>query len=111
MSNSSFYYYIRLYRVSDSDRELVEREIRKLCEFVKHRSRIVRDVSYYTITYIDNGESDGLILVTGKREDVVTREVDVLIGFIDSSFETIRGEVISRVKNKKLVPIPVSRNF
>lgn len=111
ISENVFYKYIRLYRVSDTDREIVEREIRKLCEFIRHRSRLIKNISYYTVTYIDKGESDGLIIVTSDREDIVDREIDVLIGFIESSFETIRGEIINKVKSKKTLSIPISRNF
>lgn len=111
INENSVYQYIRLYRVSDTDREIVEREISKLCEFIKHRSRLIKNISYYTVTYIDNGESDGLIIITSDKEEAVSREVDVVIGFIESSFETIRGEVIDKVKNKKVLLIPVSRNF
>ncbi|MEM0380754.1 MAG: hypothetical protein QXX35_01755 [Desulfurococcaceae archaeon] len=111
MIDNNIYYYIRLYRVSDVDKKIVENEIRKLCDFIKHRSRLIRNVSYYTVTYIDNGDSEGLIIVSGRDRETVSREADVLIGLIDSSFETLRAELVDKVKNKKLVPIPLFRNF
>lgn len=110
-SEDEVYGYVRLYRVLDYDREVVERELRRLGEFIKHRSSVVKEASYYAVTYVDGGEQDGLIVVASRSSDVLARELELLTSFVESTFESIRAEVVNKVKSKKLLPLPATRNF
>ena len=105
------YGYIRLYRVEDSSEEDVERDLHRLGEFIKHRARVNRDLSYYTVTYVDRSGVDGLVVVIGDDLDRVEREVELIIGFIEASLESIiaKKPIVHRVE--KSIPIPKTRNF
>jgi len=102
--------YIRIYRDVEQDNNIVETELRKLNEFIRYRSSMNKHLSYYIITYIDNGEVDGYIAVKGD-EDRVKQELELINGFIESSLTTLKGRVIEKYSVKHSLPIPGVRNF
>jgi hypothetical protein len=110
MSDDLVYRFIRIYRDADVDDARIENDLKRLSEFIKHRSRMVKDISYYIVTYARKGESDGLIIVAGYDEEKIDREIDLIIGFIESSLESLTYKIIGRGKNI-LLPVPVNRNF
>ncbi len=104
------YSYLRLYRIIDSSEEIIKEELNKLGSFIKSRATINKDLSYIVITMVKNGRVDGIIAVGGDREKV-DREIEIIIGYIDSQLETVAAEKIGRVKSYEQLLIPIKRSF
>ncbi len=103
--------YIRLYRVIDVEEEIIESELRRLGEFIKQRSGRKKKISYITLTMIDKERVDGLIIIRSNDRDLVERETEIIIDYIDSNMKTISAEKISNPKRVEAIPIPITRSF
>lgn len=108
-----YFGYVRLYRDVDSEEKSIDEDLKKLSKFIKHRAEKIKNIEYCIVTYMDKKNIDGIIVVIGKDKEVVEREIDLILGFIDSSLTSIFGEKIGeRYKNKiKNIPIPYKQNF
>ena len=105
------YRYIRLYRDVEADKNILEDDLRKLCEFIRHRSSLSKNVSYYMISYAEKGSIDSLIIVSSDKEDRVVYEAELVLGFIESSLSSISAKLVKKVSNGKQLLIPITRNF
>ncbi|OYT40709.1 MAG: hypothetical protein B6U89_01340 [Desulfurococcales archaeon ex4484_58] len=106
-----YYYHLRLYRIADVDIAIVEDELRRLGEFIKHRASLNRDISYYTLTFVKKNEVNGYIILGGRERDKIERELEIIMGFIESGFKSIVVKPVKSIKSKEALPIPLSRNF
>jgi len=106
------YRYIRLYRLVDSDQRVTEEEVRKLADFIKHRASLNNKLSYYVITIAERNSTDGLVVISGVDENRVNYEVDLIVGFVESSLKTIKAKVVDTDKIEYAIPLPGrARNF
>jgi hypothetical protein len=103
--------YIRLYRVIDAEEEVIESELRRLGEFIKQRSGRKKNISYITLTMIDKERIDGLIIIRSNNKDLVEREAEIIVDYIDSNMETISARKIENPRNIEAIPIPITRSF
>ncbi len=106
-----YYGYIRLYRDVDVEKRVVEDDLKRLSEFIKHRANTLKDVGYYILTYIDRGDVDGWVIVVGRDKNKVEHEIELILGFIESSLSSISGKKVNKPRTDKLIPIPRTRNF
>jgi len=103
------YGFLRLLRVADAQRDVVENDLKKLGEFLKQRAMRNKDLAYYTLTYVRKGDVDGYIIVEGED---VENEIEILNGFIESNLTSIRSQIIRYDSRKTInLPIPRTRNF
>ncbi len=94
----------------DSSEEVVKEELNKLGSFIKSRAAINKDLSYIVITMVRKGRVDGIVAVGGDREKV-DREIEIIMGYIDSQLETVTAEKIGRVKSYEQLLIPIKKSF
>ncbi len=104
------YEYLRLYRVIDSPEQDVKAELDRLGSFIKSRASQNKELSYIVITLAQKNRVDGIVAVGGEREKV-ERELEIILGFIDSELETITAERVGRIKSYEQLLIPLKRSF
>ncbi len=104
------YRFLKLYRTVDTDQRIIEEELKKLGEFIKHRASQNKDISYYTLTYMSGKDIDGYIIIEGE-ESRVEHEIELVIGFIESSLNNLSYKYIKKAKKIKQLPIPRIGNF
>lgn len=103
------YGFLRLLRVIDAERNVVEEDLKKLGEFLKQRASSNKKLSYYTLTYVRKGEVDGYIIVEGGDVD---KEIEIIKTFIDSNLTSIKTKVVKLDLEKNItIPLPRNRNF
>ncbi|MET1160240.1 MAG: hypothetical protein ABWW65_04705 [Thermoprotei archaeon] len=110
MRGNPSYYYVELLRVVNTSLETLDDDLKKLCEYIRHRASLSKDVVFYVLNYAEKNNVGGLVIISGDDASRVKYEVDLLIGFIESSLSSIRARII-RPKHVKTLPIPVSRKI
>ncbi|WP_052833835.1 hypothetical protein [Staphylothermus marinus] len=103
--------YIRLYRVVDIEETEIEKDLRKLGEFIKQRSNNKKDITYITISFITKNNVDGLIILRGKDKEKIDVEAEIITDYIESSLKALAAKKIKNPRNIELIPIPGLRNF
>lgn len=103
--------YIRLYRAVDVNEAEIEKDLRKLGEFIKQRSNSKKSIMYITITFIKKNDVDGLIVLRGKDKEKVELEAEILTDYIESNLETISAKKINNPRNLESIPVPSLRSF
>jgi hypothetical protein len=111
MDKQYYISYIRLYRVIDADEEIIESELKNLGEFIKQRSSRKKNVSYITLTMINKEKVDGLIIIRSNDKNIVDREAEIIIDYVNSNMETISAEKISNPGRIEAIPVPTTRSF
>ena len=105
------YRYIQLFRDVNSERSIIDSDLVKLGEFIRHRASVNKNISYYITTYMDNDDVNGYIIIAGENEDAVDNEAELVVSYIDSSLTSIFGKILGSPKHFKNIPLPVARNF
>jgi len=105
------YRYIQLFRDVNCERSIIDSDLVKLGEFIRHRASVNKKISYYITTFIDKDEVNGYIIVAGEDEDVVNSEADLIVSYIDSTLNSIFGKILDNPKHFKNIPLPITRNF
>lgn len=103
------YGFIRLLRVIDAERSVVEEDLKKLGEFLKQRATSNKNLSYYVLTYVKRGDVDGYVIVEGGDVD---KEIDIIETFINSNLVSVKTQIVRSVSEKTIsIPLPRNRNF
>jgi len=105
------YTFIRIFKEMNAENDSVDKELKKVIEFIKQRSSVKKNVSYYTITYIDRGDVDGLIVIKSKDEKSVRLEAEIIKDYIVSSMEHLSAKIIDKPRKHELIKIPRSSRF
>ena len=105
------YGFIELFRDVNASDNIVEQDLKKLSEFIRHRASKSKDIEYYTVTFMKRDNVSGFIIVKGVVKEKVDYEVELLEGFIESSLEAITARVIKKFKKNNILPIPITGNF
>ena len=108
---AEYYSFIRIFKEMDAESNSVDKELKKVIEFIKQRSSVKKNVSYYTITYIDKGNVDGLIIIKSKDEKSARLEVEIVKDYIVSSMEHLSAKVINKPRKYEIIKIPKPPRF
>ncbi|MEM1618963.1 MAG: hypothetical protein QXE77_05390 [Desulfurococcaceae archaeon] len=92
---------LRLYRYINENDGIVDEEVKKLSEILKTRSQLSKGVEFIVVSKIIRGDSRGLIILRGDKEEVL-REANLLVTLVRSSFrsidiEPVANDAISRI--------------
>lgn len=92
---------LRLYRYINENDGIVDEEVKKLSEILKTRSQLSKGVEFIVVSKISRGDSRGLIILRGDKEEVL-REANLLVTLVRSSFrsidiEPVANDAISRI--------------
>lgn len=101
---------LRLYRVLGESESLVETELRKLSEIIRTRSQLNRDLEYLSVSKINQGDVEGVLVIRGKNEKVYS-EIQLLTTLIKTSFKSIDVEDVSVENFKKKIAIALKNFF
>jgi len=112
-TNREYYGFIELLRDVDAPDNAVEQDLKRLAEFVRYRASRSKSVEYYIVTMMRKDVSEGLVIVKGVEKAYVDYEIELLLGFIESSCSALEGRVLNSIttKNTEYLPIPIIRNF
>ncbi|MEM4717482.1 MAG: hypothetical protein QXE81_01825 [Desulfurococcaceae archaeon] len=101
---------LRLYRVLGEDDSVLNSELKRLGEVIKTRSQLNNDLEYLSVSKINSGDIEGVIVIRGEQ-DKVYKEVQLLTTLIKSSFKTIDVEDITSSSLEKIIGIKVKNFF
>lgn len=101
---------LRLYRLIGENESLVENELRKLGEIIKTRSQLNRDLEYLSVSKINQGDIEGVLVIRGRQEKV-SSEIQLLTTLIKTSFKSIDVEDVSVETFKKKLAITLKNFF